>query len=249
MSAPATFIPYPNVPPYPGVPQLVRSPESAVAAVPVLAIGLGTLENILLSVLQQGDRWGIFTASGAQFGVTDNGKLTGKQIIAAIFTQPGPVLSTYSFDFAKETRISDFPLEKGSFASYNKVEQPANPVIVLSLDGSQSDRTHFLNLLTAATLSTDLFSVVTPEVTYVNYSIERFSYHRSAAQGAKLLTINVVLKEIRQVSASFTQVASPINAPQNAGATPPVNSGQVQAPTPPPSTLKSITTAIGSILK
>jgi hypothetical protein len=75
-------------------------------------------------------------------------------MISAIASQAtgasSPVVSTFSFDFVKETRISNFLVEGGHYASYNKVETPANPVVTLILEGSEDDRTHFLTAIDAA---------------------------------------------------------------------------------------------------
>jgi hypothetical protein len=224
------FIPYPDVPPYPGVPALVRS----LNVPPVIQIGLGLTESILLSALQSQTQWGIFDSHGNQLGAT--GESAG--IIQSILF--GSVLSTNAFEFVKETRISDFPVEQGGFANYNKVEMPANPVVTLALGGSEIDRTAFLNEIAAACISTELYSVVTPEVTYVNYSIERYNYVRRAERGATLLLVEISLKEIRQVSASYSSVQTPINQPQNANAVPQTNSGIVQPAAPDQSVLKQL---------
>lgn len=239
-------IPFPNVPAYPGVPALVRPVQIAVARNVPLSIAIGTVENLLIQALQQAPRWGIFDAAGNQLGIDAN---SGNPIITALASQLGggtaPVLSTFAFDFRKETRIASFPVEGGSFATYNKVELPANPVVTLVMDGTESDRTNFLSAIDAACKSTALYSVVTPEVTYANYSLESYSYQRRASKGATLLMVEVVLEEIRQVSAAFTVATKPIVNPQNPAATPQTNSGMTQPATPDVSTLKSITNKLG----
>lgn len=223
-------IPFPDVPPYPGVPALVRS----INVPPVIQISLGLTQSILLSALQSQTQWGIFDSKGNQLGASgdENG------IIQSIIV--GSVLSTNAFEFVKETRISDFPVEQGGFANYNKVEMPANPVVTLALAGSEIDRTSFLNEIAAACVSTELYSVVTPEVTYVNYSIERYNYVRRAERGATLLLVEISLKEIRQVSASYSSVQTPINQPQNPNATSQTNGGIVQPAAPDQSVLKQL---------
>ena len=110
------------------------------------------------------------------------------------------------------------------------------------LDGSESDRTYFLNAIDAATKSTDLYSVVTPEVTYINYTISKYNYSRRAAKGATLLMVEIHLVEIRQVSVAYAQTI--INNPQDAGATPQVDGVIVKPQTPPTSALNSIGKAI-----
>ena len=153
----------------------------------------------------------------------------------------GSTLSTNAVEYSKETRVSDFPIEQGGFASYNKVEAPAAPTVTLCLTGSEKNRRTFLDAIDAACKSTDLYSVVTPEVTYIDYSVERYNYQRRNSKGATLLLVEITLKEIRQVSAAYSiSDKGQVDAPQDAGAAPQVDNGKVQAQTPKPSTLKSL---------
>jgi hypothetical protein len=241
-------IPFPNVPAFPGVPVLTRPVSVAIARSPALAIGIGTVENLLIQALQQTPQWGIFDAAGNQLGVNSN---NSNSILSALASQvtgaSSPVLSTVGVDFVKEMRVSDFPVETGSFASYNKVETPDNPVVTLALAGSEDDRTYFLNAIDAACKSTNLYDVVTPTVTYVNYTIERYTYSRRASKGATLLIVEVSLKKIRQVTATFARVTAPIVSPQNTAATPQVNNGMTQPSAPDTSTLKSIVNKIPAL--
>lgn len=236
------LIPFPDVPAYPGVPSIPRAVNAALP--PQLTVALGTVQSILASAFQNPTLWGIFDQFGNQLGVLSPGLSAGAALLADITGASAPTLSTVSFDFIRETRISDFILEAGSFANYNKVQLPANPVVTLAFTGSQDDRTSFLNLLNAACISTDLYSVVTPEVTYVNYNMERYTYSRKAVKGATLIVAEISMKEIRQVSAAFTTV-TPITQPQNPAATPPTDSGLVQPAAPDQSTLKSIFNKLG----
>jgi hypothetical protein len=236
-------IPFPNVPAFPGVPALTRPVSAAIASNPAISIALGTVENFLIQALQQTPRWGIFDALGNQLGIDSN---SNNAILMALSSQitgaTAAVLSTYSFEFSKETRVSNFPIEGGSFANYNKVEMPANPVVTLILDGTEDDRTNFINAIDGACKSTNLYNVLTPEVQYVNYSVARYSYQRRATRGATLLMVEVVLEEIRQVSSSFATV---IVSPQNPAATPQTNNGITQAPAADTSTLRSIFNKLG----
>ncbi len=233
-----SLIPFPAIPNYPGVPALVR----AANVPPVIQVGLGEIQTLLASAMQQAQQWGIFDSNGNQLGLVPGiGPTNFLQSIFAFITGTAtPVLSTNAFELTKDTKISDFPIEQGSFATYNKVILPTEPVVTLALQGSVADRTAFLNLLTAACESTDLYSVVTPEVVYVNYSLERMNLMRRADRGATLLLVELTLKEIRQISAAFSSIKTPIAVPQNAAATPQSNSGLVQPQNPPTSVLKSL---------
>ncbi len=228
-------IPFPNVPKLPGVPALPRSPNFP----PLLRAGLGLVQGMLWRIFQVQTRWGIWDSKGKPLG--DPSKFTGLIGNALEAAGLGSTLSTGSVDYSKETRVSDFPLERGSFAAYNKVETPASPQVVLCMQGSEKNRRTFLEAIDKACKSTDLYSVVTPEVTYINYTVERYNYARHNAKGATLVIVEITLKEVRQVSALYTTSnKGQVAAPKDAGATPQADNGKVQAQTPQPSTLKSI---------
>lgn len=236
------LIPFPNVPKVPGVPSVRRSAKFPAAARMVL----GLTQGLLWRLFQVDTRWGIFDSKGKALG--DPAKFTG--FVGSLLDSAGlgSTLSTGGVDYSKETRVSDFPLERGSFASYNKVEQPANPTVTLCLTGSEKNRRTFLEAIDKACKSTDLYSVVTPEVTYVNYSVERYSYSRRSSKGATLLIVDISLREIRQVSAQYTQSnKGQVDQPKEAGATPQADNGKVQPKTPDKSTLKSLADKLPSL--
>lgn len=224
-------IPYPDVPNAPGVPQVPRDGSEPGP----ISMQLGAVQTSLGAAMSNGVQWGIIDSLGNVLG---SGTIAG--ITAG---NASAVLSTNAVEMMRETRISDFPVEQGSFATYNKVILPANPTVTLALQGTASDRAAFLNQIDAACQSTELYSVVTPEVTYANYSIERYNLVRRAERGATLILVEISLKEIREVSASYASVTTPINKPRNPAATPQTNSGLVQ-PQVPQSVLSS---AIGAL--
>lgn len=224
-------IDFPNVPDVPGVPPLPRSP----VVTPLVRSVIGAAQGVLWRMFTSESRWGIYDSFGQMLG-GDNvaGAIAGALGI-------GATLSTNSVDYSKETRVSDFPIERGSFAAYNKVEQASTPVVSLALGGSESDRTAFLDAIDAACKSLELYSVVTPEVTYIDYSIERYNYQRRNSRGATLLIVEISLREIRQVSAQYAQSNNgQMGAPKDAGATPMSSAGKVQAQAPTKSALRSL---------
>jgi hypothetical protein len=232
-----SLIPFPNVPIYPGVPQLVRSANIP----PAISVVLGATQNILLQAFQSGEQWGIFDSQGNKLGlVGQSGGSIAQALLSQLTGSSAPIVATDSLEFVKEMKVSGFPVEQGGFANYNKVEMPATPTVTLVCEGSEDDRTAFLNLINAAVLSTDLYSVVTPEVTYVNQSLTRYSYRRRADSGATLLIVEINCEEIRQVTASFSVSSTPINNPADPSAEPQTNSGLVQPTAPPPSVLKQL---------
>ena len=223
------LIPFPNVPNASGVPALARSGLKA----PLIAKAvLGAAQGMLWRAFQTQTKWGIWDAKGKPLG--DPSKFTGIAAMALESLGLGSTLSTGSVEYAKETRVSDFPIEGGAFASYNKVKLPSNPQVVLRMQGTEAERKKFLDAIDAACNSTNLYSVVTPEIQYSKCTIERYSYMRSAQSGATLLTVTITLKEIRQVDVTYTV------KPKQADASPKKDSGRVQAQTPAASTSTSL---------
>lgn len=230
------LIPYPNVPKAPGVPALPRSPRFP----PTARAVLGVLQGTLWRALQTSAKWGIYDAAGKPLGDPNTLQAIPANLLSVLGVTP--TVSTGGLDYAKETRVSDFPIEKGSFASYNKVRLPSSPNVTLCMGGSETERKAFLAAIDAACESTAFYSVVTPEATYINYSLERYNYQRRQSRGANLLIVDISLREVREVSAKYAQSAqAPIVKPKDAAATPPVDGGKVQAQAPRQSVLKSAT--------
>jgi hypothetical protein len=231
------LIPFPNLPKSAGIPAIPRSPNFP----PIAAAVLGMVQGALWRALQIQTKWGIFDKNGK--ALADPSKFSGVlgSIVGALGLPGSVTVSTSGLEYSKEMRVSDFPIEKGSFASYNKVELPATPLVTMAMSGSESDRKKFLEALDKATKSTDLFSVVTPEVTYLKYSIERYAYQRRAQRGATLLVVDISLREIREVSARYAQTgaAAKVEAPKKVDATPPADNGKIEPKPREQSTLKA----------
>ena len=227
------LINFPNLPRVPGVPNIPRlaSPPA------VTRLISGTITSALFRAFQVSDKWGILKPDGSPLVDSQN-------LLNAIGV--GSILSTKSMEYSKETRIADFPIEKGAFASYNKVEMPSTPTVIFTFQGSESERRSFLDQIEAATISLDLFTVITPEVTYINHAIESYNYRRSSTGGTTLLTVEIVLKQIRQSEAKYiTREVSEITTPKDAGAARTIDSGKVQVKKPDVSTLKSLANKFG----
>jgi hypothetical protein len=226
------LIQFPDVPRVPGVPPLPRS----VNAPPLVRAVLGAVQGAVWRIFETQSQWGIFDSKGKALG--DPSKLSAVPAGLLQSIGLGATVSTGAVQYVKETKISDFPLEKGSFADYNKVEMAASPVVTLCFSGNVQERKAFLNAIDAACKSTNLYSLVTPEVTYIEHAIERYDYERRNGNGAYLLIVSIGLKEIRQVSAKYVTTA--VKSTKDATATPSTDAGKVQAKTPDVSTLKSI---------
>jgi len=232
-------IKFPKIPNLPGVPSLNRISSG----VNFPKFFMGILTGIGWGLLKSEPNWGIFDSSGKKLGDSSSGGLFKK--IKGLLGESS--LSTLSFEVKKETKISDFPIEEGGFASYNKVQMPNSPVITLIFSGSEAERMSFINDIDYACKSTELFSIITPEATYINHSIESFNYSKSNSGGGGWLQVEIFLKEIRQVAVAYSSaniVNSSIDKPKDIGATGQVDIGKVQTKQVEQSTLLNLTNKI-----
>lgn len=116
--------------------------------------------------------------------------------------------------------ISNVPLEKGTFASYNKVSNPAQAVVQMTKgSGGVLERGAFLAQLEALEGSAVKFMVVSPEFVYRNMSIVGVNYARTAGEGLQLITTTIQMEEVREVGVqySFEEVKNPSDAQNSDG--------------------------------
>lgn len=184
--------PFADLPLLPGVPAIGRA-LGAQLPLPVTiladALGLGSLFP---------PAWGIFDASGRPVLIGD---------------------AVFRLEMQQDYRISDFPVERGGFASYNKVVTPLALRTSFMIGGPDAAREAFLAAVDAACASLDLHQVITPEVIYGNLNLTHYDYRREARTGAKLMQVDVWCQEVRvAASASFSNTATPAGAdPVNGG--------------------------------
>lgn len=160
-----------TVPSYPGVPPLLQ-PSGPVNFV------IQALRGDALSILREVTRepWGIYDEEGELVIEADN------------ITQ---------FAYRRDWKVSDFPIEGGNFNSYNKTASPYELRLTLTKGGSTVERSNFLAALEALSASTQLVTVVSPEISYTNVNLTGLAYDRSATAGAKLLSVDVAIRQIR----------------------------------------------------
>lgn len=175
------LIPYPNVPPLPGVPGLNRQNGAFVAA----AL---TIVGELLPLNLFGPKWGIVTSSGS----------------AAITPD-----SFVDFEYREERKIPNYPVEKGGFQSYNKVALPFDVRVTLSCSGNgKMTKQQFLAAIDKLLFNLTLVSVVTPEITFNNCNLIHADYRREARQNATLIVAQLWFQEVRIAQAPVVPTAA-----------------------------------------
>lgn len=172
---------FPDVPNVLGVPALRRELTSRQVTRLVIS---RILSRILLSRFTRSGVWGLYKADGT--------------LIQAD--------SVVSLDFKGISKVSEVPLQSGSFAAYNKVQMPDLQSLRLIKTGTDSARNQFLLAIDAAKKSTDLYYIVTPEKTYIDATIEEYDYKRTAQDGVSMLIVDIRFKQIRQVRPAFSTV-------------------------------------------
>lgn len=148
-----------------------------------------------------------------------------------MYTQEGvlaaPADNVVGFENVLDARISDYPVENGGFASYNKVITPYEVRFIMSKGGTVDDRQAFLKAVQDAWTGITLYNFVTPECVYLDMNVVGVRQQRAADRGNGLLALEVVLRKIRQTATlAFTET-------KEATGQDVVNNGSVQA-TPKP---------------
>ena len=175
----------------------------------------------------------------------------GAVLVNAVFGKQWGIVNQYGIPillarsvlgmaYDNSSSISSLPVEGGSFASYNKVDNPAIATVQMTTTESVLKRGAFLTQLETLKRSTLSFYIISPEYVYQNYQIIGINYSREAGAGCTLITVNVELQEVREakVEYSYEEVKNPEDAKTKDG-------GQKQ----PEQKTSVLFDAIGKVLK
>ena len=124
--------------------------------------------------------------------------------------------SMQEFSVEKSSRLPDEPIEKGSFATYNRIIEPRAITCRLSIEGGASKLQNAIDRLTDLCENDEKITLTTPEQSYKNMMLESFDYRRDATNGRGVLYVDLRFKEIREVKSQQTttsvEEAEPIEA-------------------------------------
>src|SRR5271168_4131375 len=179
------------VPFLPGVPVL-----SAYADPPGLANALLTEDGAGVFSNAQPIQWGLF--------------LNGVSVIDA------DVVATFSFK--QEFSVSDYPLEQGAFASYDKVQIPQEVRFRFTSGGSQANRQALIDSVKAiAGDTTNFYTAVSPEQTIENVTVTHWDYARNNAVGLLSVDVWVINIQVPAATPDFQNTQSPSGASPQIG--------------------------------
>lgn len=141
--------------------------------------------------------------------------LGGAALINAVFGKTWGIVNQFgipivladtvvSMNYDAGASISKYPVEKGAFASYNKVNNPSMASVQMAKGGeSVLGRSLFLTQLEALLKSTVSFNIITPEYVYMNYQIIGLNTARSAQDGATMIRVNIDLEEVLEANVEY----------------------------------------------
>lgn len=207
---------FPNVPFLVGVPQLVRS----LLFQPANQVTLGTqAQSGLWASSQVAISWGVFDQNGNKVINPDN---------------------IYAFGDRNEWRISDYPIQRGAFDTFNKVIFPPDQTLRMTKGGSLTQRTAFLKSIDRISGDTNLYYILTPEKTYPNVNIYKSELIRRSSEGAYFLEVDIRFRTIVEKNAQYSTTAANTSNAINPPALPPVNQGNVQPQDAIPNSVRTI---------
>ncbi len=173
------LIPYPNVPNVPGVPVLLRSLTVPTPGALLNFGAAGLAQSLFGSKI-----WGVFSADGS----------------AAL--EPD---SFVSIEYDNDNVVSNYPMEAGSFASYDKSANPYLCTIMMTIGADKATRTSFLAKVDKLCAGLDLLTLVTPEASYANANLQGYGYKRTSSSGLSLIQVTLRFVQIRLTAQSTSR--------------------------------------------
>lgn len=140
----------------------------------------------------------------------------------------------------KSSSVPTNQIEQGSFAAYNKINNPAEFSVTLAKSGSSTVLNNFLTALETYADSTALVDIVLPFRVYRNVNITGLSHSITEGQAVNLLVVELKLKEIKQTAHRYMTVKMPASNVKNAGDADTVNKARQQAKQPDASVLAGL---------
>lgn len=141
---------------------------------------------------------------------------------------------------SKSSSVPTNNIEQGSFAAYNKINNPAEFSVTLAKAGSSTVLNSVLVALNQKAESTDLVDLVLPFRTYKKLNVISVSHGISEGQAVNLLVVELKLKEIKQTARQYATINMLVSNVKHAGDADTVNKSRQQAKQPDASLMVQI---------
>ena len=211
-----------------GLPNLLSGQNLLKNAGPTL---LSAAEGAIMDLISASPTWGVFQP----------GSNTPAVVVDSVIEAAA----------SRESPVSEYRLETGSFASYNKVQKSFAAPLVLAKGGTEAERTAFLIWLKNAVNTTTLFDVRWPEGAWSSATLEAYRISRHSHSGVTVIYAECIFKEVRQVPALYYNSSQPSTDTTNAASagdlpiTPTQRVSGLLASAA--STVNSVTTAVSNV--
>lgn len=161
-----------------------------------------------------GDAAALFLSpTGVMVADTFIGYGAGEPPLWGVFLGGVPVVmaeTVTEMGYKQDWAIADYPVERGGFESYDKVNTPFLVHMQFVSGGTEERRQALLDSIAAIGDTLTLFDVVTPEAVYSGVNIQSYNYRRATKNGVGLMIVNVVFLEIREEGTTdFKNTKSP----------------------------------------
>lgn len=100
-----------------------------------------------------------------------------------------------------EYQVSDYPIEDGGFAPYNKVRRPTQVPATLVKEGSDLERATWLEAIRQQ-LQADpiaLYNIITPQAIFPNMTLVGIAYQTRGDRGSNMLYLELKFSEVPQI--------------------------------------------------
>jgi hypothetical protein len=188
-------------------------------------VGTEATAGALWQATQAAPIWGVFDSNGNQVVIPD---------------------SVAAFDWRKENRIPNFPIQQGQFGTYNRVGLPFESSVMLTKGGDLTSRSTFLQQVDAliAQSNINLYTIRTPEKSYQNVSVTRAELSRRGKDNFAFFDVELYFIEINEIAVQYSNVSTPTNNASTPSAQPVVNQGLNNPQTPSTAVQQSALQAI-----
>lgn len=107
--------------------------------------------------------------------------------------------SFYQFGYNKQTAISQYPIENGSFATYNKQNSPFSLTVTLIKNGLNLpfQKRDFVSKLQEYCDKPLLVDVVTTSGTYLSCTLGGLQFHNAPEENSDMIMADLTISEVR----------------------------------------------------
>ena len=109
--------------------------------------------------------------------------------------------SFFGFGYNKTNNIVQYPIEQGSFSTYNKQVLPfaLNVILIKSGLSLPTQKKTFIKKINEYADKAKYVDVITPSGTYLNCTISGVQFQNMPDEGADLIAVKLTISEIRQL--------------------------------------------------